>query len=167
MFTSTHRSPAQSAIVVAIFCLAAVGCGGGPEIPELYSVTGKVTYQGKPVPNAKLVFIPEKEDKKEAGKPGNRPAAETNENGEYTVLWGQDAEGAPAGKYTITILAYAPYGPGDDTESAPPSLIPLKYNNPKTSGLTREVKEDDNVFNFDLDDAAAGGGGFRAGKRDD
>jgi hypothetical protein len=158
MFKSYFRRPALSGLLMTGLCLFLGGCGG-PVVPELYSVSGKVTYQGKPVPKAKINFIPvNKEDAKKANLPGDRAGAETDENGEYVVFWGSENEGAPAGKYMITIVAFAPYGPNDDTEVAPPSLIPKSYSDPKTSGLTREVKEQDNTFNFDLtDDGAAAG----------
>ena len=37
--------------------LACLGCGPGG--PEIASVEGKVTLDGKPLPNAAVVFIPE------------------------------------------------------------------------------------------------------------
>jgi len=38
----------------------------------------------------------------------------------------------------------------DPEASMEPSLIPTKYAMKKTSGLTAEVKDDDNEINFDL-----------------
>ena len=82
--------------------------------------------------------------------PAERPSGETDDQGEYDLGWGEH-DGAPVGKYKVVIYAYAPYGPGDDEEQKPPSLIPEKYNNPNSSGLARDVKDTDNVFNFELE----------------
>ncbi|MBS0264032.1 MAG: hypothetical protein JSS02_19000 [Planctomycetes bacterium] len=157
---------ARSACLFLMLTLA--GCGAEVEVPELYQVTGKVTYQGKPVPRAKITFIPmNKDDAKRAGLPGDRAAAETDDDGNFLVTWGTENEGAPAGKYMVTILAYPEPGPNDDPETAPPSLIPLKFADPKTSGLNREVKEQDNVFNFNLDEEGGGAVGGAVGPRDE
>jgi hypothetical protein len=56
---------------VALFALAA-GCGG----PSLAKVSGTVKYQGKPVPNASIVFMNDK---------NNAYPGRTNADGEYTI----------------------------------------------------------------------------------
>ena len=135
--------------VCGALLVAISGCGkSGPEIPELFTVSGKVTFEGKPVPGAKVVFIAAKEDPKKP--PQLRPSAEADDEGNYTLMWG-DNEGAPEGSYKVIIMAFKEHGPDDDTETRPPSLIPDRYNSPGSSGLTAVVKEDDeNVVNFDL-----------------
>jgi hypothetical protein len=112
-------------------------------------VSGKVTIAGKPVPGARVVFVPTtKDDPKKP--PSTCPAGEADAEGNYTLMWG-DNEGAQAGNYKVIIMAFQKHGPGDDTDARPPSLIPDRYTTPASSGLEAVVKEEDeNVANFDL-----------------
>lgn len=134
----------------AVVIVSSLGCGSGVKPPELFPVSGKVTYQGRPVPGAKLVFIPAKEDPKKP--PTLRANGETDADGVYELTWGQEQiAGSPAGSFKVFIIAYQAVDATHDSETAPPSLIPEKYNSPVTSGLTAIVKEDgENVANFDL-----------------
>jgi hypothetical protein len=136
--------------LIGIVILSSVGCGAGTKPPDLYAVSGKVTFQGKPLPGAKLVFIPEKQDAK--APPGGVPGGETDDDGNFEMTWGTDQiAGAPAGKYKVIVFAYKDLGEAHDDEVKPPSLIPERYNSPTTSGLTATVTDDDdNVVNLDL-----------------
>ena len=137
---------AAGCLFVAAACLATSGCGQKEEIPELVSVTGKVTFQGQPLANASISFFPADEDKESTSVV--RPHAQTDEQGEYELSWNTENGGAPPGKYQVAITAFKP---NDDEEVQPESLIPKKYNSPKTSGLIADVREDgENVFNYDL-----------------
>jgi hypothetical protein len=140
-----------------LICALASGCGG-EKVPPLYSVTGKVTYNGKPVPGATIVFvsdIPYKpKSKKDDGDqpPMNRPSGKTDDNGEYELFWNDDHVGVPAGKYKVGISGVE-FEAGDDEDEVRPNKVPNKYSNPDKSGFKHEVKADgDNVFNFDLVD---------------
>ena len=42
----------------ALCCILAAGCGG-EKIPPLVTVTGKVTYNGKPLVGATVAFVPD------------------------------------------------------------------------------------------------------------
>jgi hypothetical protein len=149
-----------------LLCAISLGCGG-EKIPELYPVSGKVTYNGKPVPEAKVTFF--LDEKLDPRKTPQRPcSAIADEGGNYVLYWnGGDNEGAPEGKYKISIIAFEKVGPDHDSEQKPPSLIPERYGNPNTSGFTKVVKDEDNTFNFDLDDSGAGGAAPQAGSRDE
>ena len=139
-----------AASLCAIVIMSSLGCGSGIKAPRLHPVSGKVTFQGKPVPGATLVFIPANED---PNKPSiERSAGKTDEQGSYELTWGIDeAIGSPAGKYKVFITAFQEVDDSFDSEAKPPSLIPEKYNSPVSSGLTADVKEnDDNVINFEL-----------------
>jgi len=133
----------------ALWALSSFGCGG-VKPPDLYAVSGKVTYQGQPVPGAKLVFIPEKEDLK--SQPLTRAGGETDEQGNFEMTWGDDQlVGSPAGSFKVAVYAYEEVGEDHDDEIKPASLIPERYNSPATSGLTATVKQNgENVINFDL-----------------
>ena len=141
--------------LVAVLILSSLGCGGGEKPPPLFTVTGKVTYQGKGVPGAKIAFIPANEDPKKPAAAG-RAGGETDDDGVYELTWGKDqVAGCPAGNFKVIIFAFQDMGDKADDEVKPPSLIPEKYNNPMTSGLTKTVKEDDNEIDFNLDEGVA------------
>ncbi|MGE5195122.1 MAG: carboxypeptidase-like regulatory domain-containing protein [Deltaproteobacteria bacterium] len=140
----------RACALCAFACLAASGCGGQAEVPELVPVTGKVTFGGQPLADALVVFMPADPSEEEGMTDIVRPTARTDADGSYELAW-NDNTGAPPGKYNIIIMAFKPRGETDDTEERPASLIPEKYGDPKASGLAREVKDaGDNVINFDL-----------------
>jgi len=128
------------------------GCGGDElKPPPLFPVSGTVTYQGKPVPGATVVFIPE--GKVKAKDPARlRPFGTADEQGNYSIAWSEEHEGAATGKYKVGISAVEAVNDEEgDSQTKPANAIPDKYGNPSTSGLTATVTEDgENVFNFDL-----------------
>jgi hypothetical protein len=147
-FNILARTVAVSLGTVVI--MSSLGCGSSIKAPDLHPVSGTVTFQGIPVPGAKLVFIPANEN---PAKPSiERSAGETDAEGSYELTWGVDeAAGSPAGKFKVIIFAFQDVDSSYDSETKPPSLIPEKYNSPVLSGLTADIKEDaDNVINFEL-----------------
>jgi hypothetical protein len=125
------------------------GCGEPAEtVPELVAVSGKVTYQGKALADASVTFVPA--DAEEEATERNRlirPSGKTDADGAYELVWAEHT-GAPPGKYNVIVTAFAP---STDDDVRPDSLIPEMYGSPKTSGLSRVVKEEgDNVINIDL-----------------
>lgn len=144
---------------LSFVCLVAilVGCGG-PKGPQLYPVTGTVTYNGNAVPNATVSF-----------QPDNGPIAvsSTNSEGKFTLRTNA-GEGAVPGTYKVAIAAVesdssrANMTPEDlqrmssdgSLNKPPKSLIPEKYKSFTTSGLTAEVTSDSskNDFPFALTD---------------
>lgn len=49
------RDCSLAALAACLF----VGCGGGEQEPEGFHLSGKVTYDGKPVPAGKIYFTPD------------------------------------------------------------------------------------------------------------
>jgi hypothetical protein len=128
--------------------LALIPLSCGSDGPEMAKVTGKVTYQGKPVPKGTVTFV--------------SPNAATHRNavgqldatGNYRLQTEQPGDGAQVGDYEVTVYAhddvildYKPKVP------VPPKILtPEKYENPKTSGLKRTVKSGSNTFDLELTD---------------
>ena len=136
----------------ATACISSLGCGGGDQRAstlDVVPVTGKVTFQGKPLAGAAVVCVPkDTEDVLKVEMENGKPAGEADEEGGFALRW-IDQDGAPPGSYDVIIMAFKPGN--TDTEAQPETLIPLKYNNPKTSGLTAVIKESgENVFDFNL-----------------
>lgn len=129
----------------------AAGCHGGDDGPETYPVTGVVTLAGAPVGSATVTFVPAA-----ASAPGAQ--ATTDAEGKFNVQiassMGQSTKrGLPAGDYRVTVLKMVmPPGP-PSLNNPPKNVLPLKYANPRSSGLGETVDpEKTNHFEFRLDD---------------
>lgn len=151
--------------------LLMVGCGKAKTAgrPKTVPVFGTVTLNGQPVAEAQVVFQAK----------GKSPSATglTDSSGKYRLMT-FDVEGAVPGEYAVAIFKYdqsslAP--PSSSTSSAvsqggmpddyvppgigapikpsgPKNLLPAKYADAKTSGLTATVKESgENKFDFTLE----------------
>ncbi|WP_425614147.1 carboxypeptidase-like regulatory domain-containing protein [Anatilimnocola sp. NA78] len=128
------------AVVLSSVVLSLVGCtGGGPAGPEqlpTVPAAGTVTYQGSPIANADVSFQ-HSEGKVTA-------TAKTGSDGRFALKSYGEKEGAPAGKYTLTVSVsgaqeiepgvLAPEPPGGFK-----SPIPAKFGSTTTSGLSLEI----------------------------
>ncbi len=124
---------------LAVVVLAGCGAGG----PEIAYVTGKVTMDGKPLPNATVVFVPE----------NGRPAgATTDEEGEYVLNFAQGRKGAIPGESTIRIMTFRDADQDENGKSIPgsPETVPAKYNTESTLTFHVEAGKK-NVANFELE----------------
>ena len=127
-------------LATAGMLLALTGCG--PSGPDISSVTGTVTMDGKPLPNASVVFQPEK------GRPSG---ALTNENGEFELNFSGGRKGAQPGRYIVAIRTASDGSIDDDGQRTPgtPETVPAKYN--AASELIYTVEEGvPNVAEFKL-----------------
>jgi hypothetical protein len=130
-----------------LFLLA--GCSGGP---KLVPVTGTVTLDDKPLARGTLTLE----------TPGMRPATLTVVDGKITeATTFKTGDGVPVGKHKVAVSATAEAAsavaatPGDGKAPGPnymggKSLIPAKYNNPETSGLTADVGPGETTVKFEL-----------------
>ena len=118
-------------------------------------VTGVITYNGEPLADATVKFIP-------TDATGSQSYGKTNEKGEYklqTLLGAADA-GTTPGEYKVTVDCIETVETGkmiqengeEKPETIAQSLIPAKYNNAETSGLTATVAPGDNKIDFALED---------------
>lgn len=131
-------SPILAGIILTIAC---IGCGPGG--PDIASVEGDVTLDGKPLPNASVVFIPE----------NGRPAgATTDSNGHYVLNFSGGRQGSLPGKNKVRISTARDAGvdkAGDPTPGSP-EQIPMKYN-AQTTLEFKVLPNQANVANFDLE----------------
>jgi hypothetical protein len=137
------------ALAAAVLC---VGCQSSDQIATA-PVSGTVTLDGKPVATGTVMFE----------KAGARPATGQIKDGKIVeVTTYQPDDGAAVGQHQVAIfVTSAPKtavanDPGQVQKFDPNymgggSLIPTRYNDPKTSGLTAEVKSGGpNEFKFEL-----------------
>lgn len=120
-----------TALAPALFLIMISGCGDTGR--ELIDVQGRVTYQGQPVVRAVLGFSPV-----DVGIGGSqRPAvAITDEDGVYRLKAFRGEFGMPPGSYRVSILCYE--GSMAEPETVR-YLVPKKYSDTTTSGLTAEI----------------------------
>jgi hypothetical protein len=135
----------------ALSALIVVGCGEGG--PRLVKAGGTVKYKNAALPGASVVFVPD-----EGGQPS---IGTTDDQGRFTLVT-SGRPGTALGAYKVSITAVRQKRPVSPEEAASMSseaiaanhetLIPVKYNNLVTSGLTATVGEDvsKNEFGFEL-----------------
>ncbi len=132
--------------IVFVLCGGVVlgGCGGGPDLPPVTPVSGTVTLEGKPLPRGMVQFSPDNIK----GTRGAPAVGNIDSEGRYSLKTA-GVDGAIVGHHKVRIEARQE--PRNEMDSMPPSLIPQRYMNPDTSGLTFEVKEgEDNKIDLKL-----------------
>ncbi len=123
------------------------GCGSG-DGPPLVAAGGVIQFQGQPLADAQVSFVPES---------GPVATAITNAEGNFTLNT-RGKPGVVQGNHRIAIIAYeqtnSPAGSQDDNSNIPPAVsrIPEKYGLIKRSGLTATVspKAEENQFRLEL-----------------
>jgi hypothetical protein len=116
---------------IGLACLLALGCGSRKFAP----VSGKVTLNGKPLPNATVAFNPiPREGSSEAGPSS---IGTTNDKGEFTLRVDLHRWGAVVGKHRVAISAMSRKNGDGDARGAVVNTVPGRYN--AKSKLTFEV----------------------------
>lgn len=129
-----------AALVVAFVA----GCGQSG--PELFPVQGQVTLDGRPLADAGVMFLP--------ADMGPSASGTTNSDGHFELMT-VNRIGAIRGNHHVAIAKRKYVGVKPGEEPVPGGLraewySPNKYANPTTSGLSAEVGEGDNEFQFEL-----------------
>lgn len=137
---SISRTPRViGSLALGLLLLGGLGCGG-----KKASVSGEVTYRGKPLPSGNVSFF---DAKKEI------VGTATISNGKYSLA------SVPAGSMKITVTT--PLIPPVDRRHPPPKdmpggqlapsvPIPPRYANPENSGLTYEVQPGEQQHKIEL-----------------
>jgi len=139
---------AKFTAIATAFCLLPLthlGCGGGgKDIGPTGTVEGTVTLGGKPLTKGSIVFY----DK----GTGNSGGADLEADGKFKFT-----TPIPVGTYAVSFPAAAMSAPPPDDPEADKlanqgSGVPVKYQDGNTSGITAEVKEQDepNTYTFEL-----------------
>ena len=157
-------------VFVLIGVSVCIGCGRKSSgLEGVAKVAGTVTYQGKPVEGASVVFSPDGQGRPASGK--------TDASGRFQLTTLEANDGALPGKYQVAISKVEVESSGVDPTKADEmakqflkrqggaaakgealkggdikNLLPEKYKDAKASGLTAEVtKGGKNDFPFTLD----------------
>jgi hypothetical protein len=96
-----------------------------------------VLFEGKPAAGAIVKFYAVDAANKKDGQ-AVVPQAIVGDDGCFQLTTYSSEDGAPAGKYAVSVFWAKPAKGGDDYEKP---LIPARYLNAETSGLTAVVEE--------------------------
>lgn len=142
---------------LAILSLGTAGCG--PELPEgldaVYPVEVTVTYNGNPLPEADVYFVPDDGNQRFAA------VGTTDANGKATLYTLNKYKGAKAGPHNISVSKWevvetGKFDTNEEGEKVPITarnlIIPQKYRDHKTSGLSETVEQGNNAFTLELTD---------------
>jgi hypothetical protein len=128
--------------------LALAGCSArGPEIVE---IEGTVTYQGQPVPNLRIYFMPTS---------GRGSWGTSDEQGRFVLDYDLDHDGAKVGTHTIWLVdlgqnvdpTLAMSGGAAKKKRSPELAAVIAKHSQDKSTLTVEVKKADKNFQLKLD----------------
>jgi hypothetical protein len=129
-----------------VAALVLVGCGRKTvhvERHEVFPVEGSVIWKGKPLAEARIEFFPNGWKLKPFS---GAPIAKTGPDGRFRVSSYNDGDGAPAGKYILTVVCQDPEAKKQKKMFSTANILPKQYADPKTSGLEVEIGEGANVI---------------------
>ena len=141
------RRPVQ--FVGALLAVAIAGCGNG-----ISSVSGTLSLDGQPLASAEdtgitIMFYP-------ASGTGAPAAARVDTSGRYVLSTGS-RKGIQPGEYVVTVSGAQMIQAASGVDAPQKrQLTPLKYANPKLSGLRAEVQPGSNTFDFELKSSQSG-----------
>ncbi|WP_437206338.1 carboxypeptidase-like regulatory domain-containing protein [Planctomicrobium sp. SH664] len=122
-------------LLASVMLLALVGCGRG-DAPDVASVEGTVTLDGRPLERATVTFQPE----------GGRPSfGTTDAAGKYRMVYTMDKSGVMLGPNKVYIRTRFE---DDNGRVVQQEFLPAKYHD--RSELTANVENKPNVIDFAL-----------------
>lgn len=134
------------AFLLTLLPVLLLGCGGDAPAPTV-PVTGRLTFEGKPVAGASIDFVPGE---------GRAPAiAITDENGEFELSTFSQGDGAVIGTHTVTVLpSFGAPKTGRivaGQPSASKATVPTRYSMPEKTPLEFKVeKGKENHFEINM-----------------
>ena len=153
-----YRMITRVPLVAVLLAMPVVlGCGSaGGDRPTTYPVAGTVTMNGQPVADANLNF--------QLADGTRGTVGVTDAQGRYELTTFTADDGALPGEYRVAVTQFEKPAPGaavdedhpnydpDAPAFVPQNLLPDRYANPETSGLTATVTEGPNTVDFQLTD---------------
>jgi hypothetical protein len=125
--------------------LAIGGCGGSVR-PKVYPVRGQLFWADKPAAGAVVFFHPMTDVPPSPDAPAAtvRPIARVGADGSFEASTYGSKDGAPPGRYRLTIMWIKKIGVSDDDVQ---QLLPVEYTDPQKAPLPIvEVKAESNVL---------------------
>jgi hypothetical protein len=155
MLPSRTKLIRSVALLVLAGVLGALGCSGGGRSGDFAQVSGIVTKDSVPVDGAKVTFYSTVQA--EGSKKGV-VSVMTDNSGRYLIATVGDDPGLAPGMYKVTVTKLDAQGAGQDgidqgqLEAAGTSknLMPMDYENVKTTKLSVTLEAGKNEKSFDL-----------------
>ncbi|MBI3862304.1 MAG: hypothetical protein HY290_10455 [Planctomycetia bacterium] len=114
---------------------------------------GRVFFDGKPCTNAVVRLhpldrpaegpLPVKVSAKAKGPQFISPRGDVDEKGEFQLTTFDTFDGAPEGRYAVTISWKDPEGRGGDDSDKYPELLPARFQDSRLSGLSVTIDPGD------------------------
>ena len=121
------------------------GCDSG--VPQPVPVSGTVEYQGQPLTDGAVAFVPV------VPAEGHAARGIIESDGYFKLTTFKKGDGAFPGDYKVTVFAYEEaedmMGP---FQGVGPSLIPERYNQASTTDLAETVQNRSTVVKLELED---------------
>lgn len=115
-----------------LWCCSLAGCGSPG--PKLGTVSGTVTLDGKPVPDAKVEFQPDG---------GGSPSyGTTDAGGRYELMYTHDKAGAMVGHHSVRITTGRTITDPDGEALDIPETLPARYH--RDTELSADVQAGSN-----------------------
>ncbi len=136
----------SAVLVLSVLLLSSCGEQSGP---TTFKVTGKVTMDGSPVPEAVVVLYPK--NKGQDSMLASQAITDAEGRFEMRTHLEKDnyKDGMQPGAYVVTVTKLEL---PRDMRRKPKNLLPKKYSLARTSNLTAHVTStDDNHFEFSLE----------------
>jgi hypothetical protein len=132
---------------------AAAGCADRSGVGPTFPVAGRITLGNEPL-TAKNTVVLFKPDASRGNSSPFEPTGTVDEAGNYTVQT-RGKKGAPPGWYRVVVTARDEAPPehpkaGQPHRPVARSLVPARYGQEKTSGLSLEVVESPAPGAYDL-----------------
>jgi hypothetical protein len=124
----------RATIVVLVTAVLLTSCSQRSPV-EVYPVRGIVLYKDRPATGARVVFHPL--GTAESGRP--LPQATVEENGAFRLSTYVQHDGAPPGKYAVTILWPSDVVKEEDGTPAGPDRLKGRYSDPQRTPLQVEI----------------------------
>lgn len=106
----------------SIALVAIIGCGGSGDTPDIGTVTGTITIDGKAMPDVSVTFSPV--------KGGRASSGITDSSGHYKLTYSSTVMGAKIGNHKVFVAGYVDYDPNDPEGpmEPPEGNVPKKYS---------------------------------------
>ena len=136
-----NRTELLAALLLGCLVVSVAGCSSS-EGMEVWPVAGRVTVGGKPAAGADVAFFGLDDELKSPMAPF--PQGTTDEEGHFQVTSYMPDDGAPAGRYVVTIVWPRDQSADPESRDDSPDRLRGRYSSPETSSIEVEVAAGDN-----------------------